>query len=165
MLKTGMSSSKSAPELSDKKPEPVQDDEIIKLDDTADEVVINDELTEKLSDEENDEEEPGKKPEEQDSEPGAENTKKPDGPPLDDPATDRAVEEIVAEESDVVLAAEDRARKEHDHPPGRKKASRQAGPFTANNVAEPKSPLVGYWRGHGSCTAYSFNSADPLFRT
>lgn len=122
MLKTGMSSSKSAPELAGKKPDPA-DDDIIQLDDATEEVVINDELTEKLSDEENATEDSGERPEEQDNEPDAEDTERPDDPPLDDPATDRAVEEIVAEEGDAVLAAEDKARKEHEHPPVAKKTS------------------------------------------
>lgn len=114
MLKTGMNSSKSTPEMPDEKQDSVQDDEIIQLDDSVDEVAINDELTEELVQEEKDTLDVEADPEESAQEPPA-RTDKQDTPPIDDPDTDRAVEEIVAEESDKILEAEDKARQEHNH--------------------------------------------------
>lgn len=154
-----MSNSKSTPKLSGKKSDSPSDDGVIQLDDAAEEAVINDELTEKLTNEETGDtvqtaEDPAEETSDSevsakdtDQEPAAEdqdNSKDSQVPPqadesLDDDVTDRAIDDIVAKESDTVLEAEDKAKDGQDQPLTAKKQTDKSGNFLKLLWLNPKS--------------------------
>lgn len=154
---------KDAPELPEEVAGPIEPEEVLELDGKVDGPIddkladlLEEAVDEKPAEAEPKAEEPVEEPKSQEPKPDKEPEPKQDSEPetsedglKDDPATDKAIEEIVAEEGDAVLAAEDKEKSDQEDEDKQPKKDSRLRQFISSIWSDPKKR----WLFFGGLTA------------